>query len=142
MTQTVSVTRQIRRSADEVGLFITDMHELVPKVSTFKRCEFIGDTSDGQIWEIFMQSGTIFLGGRVLASTQPRRLVWHSLRGTRHSFEALVEDDGGSSHLRLSLTFSLAGFGTAWFTELIGRGIASRTLEAAVEEIRHSLEYG
>lgn len=142
MTQTVSVTRRIRCSADEVGLFITDMHKLVPEVSAFKRCRYIEDTSDGQVWEIFMQSGTIFLGGRILASTRPRRLEWHSLRGTRHYFQASVEDDGDDSRLTLTLTFSLAGLGTSWFTELIGRGIASRTLEAAAEEIRHYLEYG
>ncbi|OBK73987.1 hypothetical protein [Mycobacterium sp. 1274761.0] len=142
MTQTVSVTRRIRRNADDVSLFITDMHELVPKVSTFKRCQFISDTSDGELWDIFMQSGTIFLGGRILATTQPRRLAWHSLRGTRHSFEALVEEDGDGSRLSLTLTYSLASLVTAWFIEFIGRGIASRTLEAAVEEIRHYLEYG
>jgi uncharacterized membrane protein len=142
MTQTVSVTRRIRREAADVSVFVTDMHKLVPTVTTFRRCRFVGDTEEGQLWDVFMQSGTIFLGGRVLASGEQRRLAWHSVRGTRHSFEALVEDDGDASRLTLTLTFSLAGLATAWLTEFIGRGIVSRTLEAAAEEIRHYLEYG
>jgi hypothetical protein len=117
------------------------MHKLVPAVSTFKRCEFICDSADGQVWDVFMQSGTIYLGGRVVAATGPRRLSWRSLRGTRHSFEALVEEGREGTLLTLSLTFSLNGWGTAWFSELIGRGIVSRNLEAAAEEIRHYLEF-
>jgi hypothetical protein len=141
MTQTVSVTRRIRRPADEASAFVTDMHKLVPEVSTFRRCEFISDSEDGQVWDVFMQSGTIYLGGRVVASAEPGKLSWRSLRGTRHTFEARVEEDRGETLLTLSLTFSLNGLGTAWFTELIGRGIVSRNLEAAAQEIRHHLEF-
>lgn len=141
MTQTVSVTRPIRCSADKASAFVTDMAKLVPAVSTFKRCKFIADADDGQLWDVFMRSGTIYLGGRVAVTVEPRRLSWQSLSGTRHWFEALIEDDPAGSRITLRLTFSLYGWGTAWFSELIARGIVSRHLEAAAEEVRHHLEF-
>jgi len=141
MTQTVSVARRIRRPAEDTSAFITDMHKLVPAVSTFKRCEFIGDSDEGQVWDVFLQSGTLYLGGRVAAHADDRRLAWRSMRGTRHRFEALVEDDRRGSRLILTLSYSLTGLGTARLTELLGRGIVARNLEAAAEEIRHHLEF-
>ena len=141
MTQTVSVTRRIRCAADEASAFVTDMHKLVPAVSTFKRCKFIGDSADGQLWDVFMRSGTIYLGGRVAVTAEPRRLSWRSISGTRHWFEAVVEDDPIGCRITFRLTISLYGWGTAWFSELIGRGIVSRHLEAAAEEVRHHLEF-
>jgi hypothetical protein len=72
MTQSVSVARRIRRPADDASAFITDMHKLVPAVSTFKRCEFICDSEDGQVWDVFMQSGTIYLGGLIWADESSR----------------------------------------------------------------------
>ncbi len=142
MTQTLSVTRRVRCPADEAGAFITDMPKLVSTVSGFTRCQFISDGDDGQLWDVFMQSGTIYLGGQVaVTQVDPRRLSWQSVSGTRHSFDARVEDDHGASRVTLTMSFSLGGRGVGFFSELVGRGIVSRTLEAAAEEIRHHLEF-
>jgi Polyketide cyclase / dehydrase and lipid transport len=142
MTQTVSVTRKVKCPADEAGAFITDMHKLVSTVSGFKRCQFIGDGDDGQLWDVFMQSGTIYVGGRVLVTqADKRRLSWQSVSGTRHSFDARVDDDDSGSRVTLTMSFTLGGRGVGIFSELVGRGIVSRTLEAGAEEIRHHLEF-
>ncbi|MCV6967208.1 hypothetical protein H7J50_25900 [Mycobacterium intermedium] len=127
---------------DTAGAFVTDPHELFPKVSTFSRCRPIESRRSGELWEVFLHSGTIYLGGRVLiAPPRDNRLQWRSVRGTRHSFEARVEPDDEGSRLTMTLNFSASGLGIARISELIGRGLVVRNLEAAAEEIRHHLEF-
>lgn len=77
----------------------------------------------------------------LIASPDKNRLQWKSVRGTRHSFEALVEPDGEDSLLTMTLTFSITGLAIAWISEMIGRGLVTRNLEAIAEEIRHRLEF-
>ncbi|HVQ98265.1 MAG TPA: hypothetical protein VMS16_05570 [Mycobacterium sp.] len=142
MTQTVTVDKHIRRPAEEVGAFVADPHRFIPVLATVGRCEYVGDRGDDQLWDVFLVSGTIHVGGRVLVSHRGNgQLGWRSLSGTRHSFQALVEGNGQDSCLTIALTYSLAGFGVARLSELIGRGIVGRNLEAAAEEIRHRLEF-
>lgn len=142
MAQKVTVSRQIRCPVEETRAFVTDPHTLLSQVSTFSRCRFIESRDDGELWDAFMDSGTIYLGGQVLI-THPdaSRLRWQSVRGTRQSFEALVEPDGAGSRLTMTMTFSATGFGIAWVSEMLGRGLAARNLEAMAEEIRHHLEF-
>jgi hypothetical protein len=148
MTQTVTVSKPIRRPVAEVGAFVTDPHRLIPVVTTVGRYEYIGsddrDDQDDQdqLWDVFLVSGTLHLGGRVLVTRDGSRgLCWRSLRGTRHSFQARVDGDDQACRITLSLTFSLSGLGIARLSELIGRGIVARNLEAAAEELRHRLEF-
>jgi hypothetical protein len=142
MTQTVTVTRHIDCPLDISGDVITDPHTLFPKVSTFSRCRFVKSRDDGELWDVYMDSGTIQLGGRVLI-TPPRGslLKWRAVQGTRHSFSALVEPEGDGSRLTLTLTFSATGLGVGRLSEWLGRGLVARTLAAAAEEIRHYLEF-
>lgn len=142
MTQTVTVSRRIRCPASQTGAFVTDPHELFPALSAFSRCRFIEACDDGEVWDVYMDSGSIYLGGRVLITADDgARLSWRSVRGTRHSFELRVEPDGRGSRLTMTLTFSASGFGIGRISELIGRGLVTRNLEAAAEEIRHHLEF-
>jgi hypothetical protein len=142
MTQNVTVSKRIRRPVEEVGAFVADPHRLVPVITTVGRCEYIGDDDQDQLWDVFLVSGTLHLGGRVLVTRDGSHgLRWRSLRGTRHSFKAHVEGDEQTCRLTVSLTFSLAGLGIARLSELIGRGIVARNLQAAVEELRHRLEF-
>jgi hypothetical protein len=141
MSQTVSVSCHIRRPIEDAGSFISDPHKLFAPVSTFSRCRFIEADDDGELWDVYMDSGTIYLGGRVLITSGPHYLSWRSVRGTRHSFGARVEKDGDGSRLTLSMTFSASGFAIARISELIGRGLVARNLEAAAQEIRHHLEF-
>jgi len=41
----------------------------------------------------------------------------------------------------MSLRFSITGLGIAWLSEMIGRGLVARNLEAIAEEVRHHLEF-
>ncbi|OBJ53119.1 SRPBCC family protein [Mycobacterium sp. 1423905.2] len=142
MTQTVTVSRVIRCPVDEASGFVTDPHKLIPEVSAFSRCKFVESCDDGELWDVFLNSGTIYLGGRVLVSPPgDGRMTWRSVRGTRHSFEARVEPHRRGSRLTLTLQYRLTGYVIARISELIGRGLATRNLEAAAEEIRHHLEF-
>lgn len=142
MTQTVTVARHIDCPLGVSGEFITDPRRMFPEVSTFSRCSFIKSRDDGELWDVYMNSGTIHLGGRVLITPPTGSLLkWRAVQGTRHSFSALVEPDGDGSLLTLTLTFSTTGLGLARLSEWLGRGLAARNLEAAAEEIRHHLEF-
>jgi hypothetical protein len=142
MAQTVTVSRTIRCPVAESVAFVTDPHKLLSHQSTLSRCRFIEIRDDGELWDVYLDSGAVHLGGRVLiAPPDGSRLRWESVRGTRQSFEALVEPDGENSRLTLSLTFSVTGFGIAWISEMLGRGLVARNLEAIAEEIRHHLEF-
>lgn len=91
---------------------------------------------------MFLHSGTIYLGGRVLiAPPSDNRLRWRSVQGTQHSFEARIEPGDQGSRLTMTLNFSASGLAIARISELIGRGLVARNLEAAAEEIRHHLEF-
>lgn len=142
MTQTVTVSKHIRRPVEEVGACVADPHQLIPVVTTVGRCEYVGDDDGDQLWDVFLVSGTLHLGGRVLVTRDGSHgLRWRSLRGTRHSFEARVAGDEQACRITVSLTFSLTGLGIARLSELIGRGIVARNLQAATEELRHRLEF-
>ena len=142
MTQTVSVTRHISCPFADTAGFVTDPHRLFEEVSVFSRCRFIQSRADGELWDVYLDSGTIQLGGRVLIATPTGSLLkWRAVQGTRHSFSALAESDGEGSRLTLTLTFTTTGLGIARLSEWVGRGLVSRNLDAAVEEIRHYLEF-
>ena len=141
MTQTVSVSRHIRCPADEATAVVTDPRNLLSKIETLSRCRFVEDSDGGELWDIYLDSGAVHLGGRVLITSEGNRLHWKSVRGTRHSFEALVEPDGEGSCLTMTLKFSITGLAIAWISEMIGRGLVARNLEAIAEEVRHRLEF-
>ena len=69
MTQTIEVTRHVRCPVEESSAFITDPHHLLCKLSTLSRCRFIESTDDGELWDVFLDSGTVHLGGRVLVTS-------------------------------------------------------------------------
>ncbi len=141
MTQTVTVDKHIRRPVEEVGAFVAEPRRFIPVLATVGRCEYLGDSGGDELWDVFLASGTLFVGGRVLVTPGSDQLSWRSLRGTRHSFEARAEPDGRGSRFTATLRFSLTGLGIARLSELIGRGIVGRNLQAAAEELRHQLEF-
>jgi hypothetical protein len=142
MAQTITVSRDVRCPVDEARAFVTDPHKLLSQLTTLSRCRFIESTDDGELWDVFLDSGAVHLGGRVLIPPPDgNRLEWRSVRGTRHSFTAVVEPCGDATRLTLSLTFSVTGYGIAWVSEMLGRGMVSRNLDAIAEEIRHHLEF-
>ena len=142
MAETVIVSRQLRVPFAQASEFVTDPHQLLPAISTFSRCRFVREHGDGELWDVFLDSGTIHLGGRVLIKRPTGSLLkWRSVQGTRHSFAALVEPAEEGSRLMLTLTYKVTGLGVARLSEWLARGVIRRSLHAIVEELRHHLEF-
>ena len=142
MTQNVTVSRHVRCPVDKSSAFVTDPRSLLSQMSTLSRCRFIESCDDGELWDAYLDTGTIYLGGASAHHTARRQpTALETVRGTRHTFEALVEPDGAGSRLTMTMTFSATGYGIARLTELLGRGLAGRNLEAMAEEVRHHLEF-
>lgn len=148
MTTRVVRSIHVRRPPDEVAAFVTDPHQVLPVVPGFARFAFVdkhsvGATTGGEEWDVFLEIGTLHVGGRVEVSRpSDHRLAWESDRGTRHRFALTVEPDGDASELVMELEYSLSGLLMARISELLAKGIVTRHLEAGLEEIRHHLEHG
>jgi hypothetical protein len=80
MTQTVGVSRHIRCPAGEASAVVTDPRNLLSKIETISRCRFIESGDDGELWDVYLDSGTVHLGGRVLiTSPDKNRMQWKSV---------------------------------------------------------------
>lgn len=144
MTQRVTRSITVRRSHEDVAAFATDPHRVLEVIPGFGRFSHVGDgPEEGQEeWDVFLEVGTLHVGGRVLVSRpSANRLEWHSLRGTSHSFSMTVEPLGEHGVLTMTLAYTLPGLLTARLAELVARGITARHLEAGLEQIRHVLEH-
>jgi carbon monoxide dehydrogenase subunit G len=145
MTQRVERAITIRRPHEEVAEFVTDPHRLFEAIPGFARFSFVGkgDVEGEEEWDVFLEVGTLHVGGRVLVrKPSVNRLEWSAERGTRHRFTFNVERLGEHTRLTMTLEYTFAGILVARMTEFLGRGIATRHLEAGLEEVRHLLEYG
>jgi carbon monoxide dehydrogenase subunit G len=145
MAQRVVRAITIRRPHDEVSEFVTDPHRLFEVIPGFARFSFVGkgDVEGEEEWDVFLEVGTLHIGGRVLVQKPSvNRLEWQAERGTRHSFSFNVEPLGEHTRATMTLEYSFAGLLVARVTEVLGRGIAARHLEAGLEELRHLLEHG
>jgi carbon monoxide dehydrogenase subunit G len=145
MSQRVERAITIRRPHEEVAEFVTDPHRLFEAIPGFARFSFVGkgEAEGEEEWDVFLEVGTLHVGGRVLVrKPSVNRLEWSAERGTRHHFAFNVERLGEHTRLTMTLEYSFAGILVARVTEFLGRGIAARHLEAGLEEVRHLLEYG
>ena len=146
MSQRVVRSIRVRRPVDEVAAFVTDPHRVLPVVPGFARFAFVGSTDEGEEWDVFLEIGTLHVGGRVeVTRPSPSHLSWLSDRGTRHRFDLAVEpvtDDPRAALVRMEIEYALSGLLMARASELLARGIVARHLEAGLEEIRHHLEHG
>ncbi len=144
MTSSARTSVRIRRPVDEVAPFVTDPHQCLPVITGFGRFRHLRDLPEEhhQEWEVFLTVGTLQLGGAVdVDLARSRHLIWRSLRGTRHTFDLAVEPVGEESLVTLEMTLSLSGLLMARLAERVGRGIMTRHLEAAAEELRHHVEF-
>jgi carbon monoxide dehydrogenase subunit G len=146
MTQRIRRSIVVRRPHDEVAAFVTDpprLLEAIPGFARFKHLGSAGEPPGAEHWEVFLEIGTLHVGGRVLV-LQPSsdRIEWRSDRGTSHSFCMSVEPLGEHSRLTVEMEYHLSGLLMAWAAERLARGIVVRHLEAGLEEVRHLLEYG
>ncbi|MCX6398792.1 MAG: hypothetical protein NTX33_02530 [Propionibacteriales bacterium] len=145
MSATARVTSIVVRPRDEVSVFATDPQQLLPLISGFGRFRFLGlrDEPDHEEWEAFLDVGTLHIGGAIdVDRTDEHRLRWTSLRGTRNVFDLTVEPDGADRSLvTMSLTITLSGLVMSRIAEQLARGIMTRHLDAAIQQLRHHLEW-
>ena len=144
MAQRVTRSITVRRRHDDVAAFVTDPHRFLEVVPGFGRFQYVGDgdAAGEEEWDVFLQVGTLHVGGRVLVRRpSASHLEWHSLRGTSHTFTMTVEPLAEHARLTMSLTYTLAGGLAARLTEKVAGGIVGRHLEAGLEQVRHELEH-
>lgn len=147
---TVHVTRaiNIRRAYADVAAFVTDPHCVLETIPGFARFAYIGpatgdDGDGGEEWDVFLEVGTLHVGGRVLVTwPSPNRLEWRSRRGTRQRLVMDVEPLGDHARLTMTLSYGLSGLVMSRISELLARGLVSRHVEAGLQQVRHHLEYG
>lgn len=134
----------IRRSVEEVAKLTTDPDVILPIMGGFGRFSHIADNPDGsQRWELFISVGTIHVGGQVLIEAPSNdALQWRSLRGTRHTARIEVAPDPVGAAVTMSVSTEFAGALTGRLTGILARGILNRYIDAALEQLRHHIEYG
>lgn len=142
-----AVTRSvlIRGAFNDVAKVATDPDVVFPIIGGFGRFDFIEQNGDGtQEWDLYLDVGTIHVGGRVLVEQPSERvLIWHSLRGTHHlaRIEVLPAGDGAKVSMMISVELA-GGLLTGWVTTFLAEGILARHLEAGLQQLRHRIEYG
>lgn len=145
MSATARVAGVVRRPRDAVAQVATDPHQLLPLITGFGRFRFLGvrEEPGHEEWEAFLDVGTLHIGGAVdVDRTTEHRLAWTALRGTRHTFELSVEADGADrAQVTMTMTLTLAGLLMSRIAEQVARGIVTRHLEAALQQLRHHLEW-
>lgn len=142
MATTVRESVVVRRPVDVVAKVATDPGHLLPTVAGLGRFAFIDRAPDGsEEWDMFLDIGTVHVGGRVRVVPRGHSLTWESSRGTRHSMLVTVVSHPDGSLLTLEMTVDLAGalFGRA--AELLARGIARNHLAAGLQQLRHHIEF-
>jgi hypothetical protein len=133
----------VRRPADEVAKLATDPGVVLPIIGGFGRFNRIDQNPDGsEDWDLYLQVGTIHVGGRVRVEPPSAYLIWHSRRGTHHHARIEVTPAEGGAVVRMSVTFKFAGGFTGWLAGLLADGILARHVEAGLEQLRHHIEYG
>ena len=113
MTQRVVRSIRVRRPVDEVAAFVTDPHRVLPVVPGFARFAFVGSTDGAEEWDVFLEIGTLHVGGRVeVTRPSATHLSWRSDRGTWHRFDLVVEplaDDPRAALVRMEIEYALSG---------------------------------
>ncbi|MGN6162520.1 MAG: hypothetical protein ACTHOG_12565 [Marmoricola sp.] len=133
----------VRRPLEVVAPVATDPHSVLPLVGGWGRFEMIEERPDGtEEWDLFLDVGTLHVGGRVLVEHSGTTLSWRALRGTRHTAELLVTAvDDATTQITATMTVEFDGMVAAAITSRLARGIVSRHLQAGLQELRHYLEF-
>ena len=142
MATTVTESVGVRRGVHEITKRATDPAVVLPLMGGLGRFQHIDTQADGtQHWDVFLDVGSLHVGGRVEVRSGEHSLTWRSTRGTRHSARLDVRPAGEHSVLRMELTVEFAGAVTGRVTELLARGIVRRHLQAGLQQLRHHLEF-
>src|SRR5689334_860518 len=131
MSATTRRSIRVRRPLHEVASVATDPRVVLPIVGGLGRFEEIETDDDGNgEWDVFIDVGSVHVGGRVVVSRpDERRLIWHATRGTRHQLELSVAERGNDSEVTIAMNLQLAGFVLGRIAEMLAAGIMARHLE-------------
>lgn len=139
MATTVTESIVVRRSVDEVAAEVTNPEVVLPVMGGFGRFRKLGELE----WDLYLDVGSIHVGGRVLLEPGETSLGWQSVRGTVHrALIAVTPAEDGHSRVTMTLTLEFAGLVTGRLAELLARGIARRHLQAGLQQLRHHVEFG
>lgn len=142
MATTVTESVDVRRRLHEIAKSATDPDVVLPLMGGLGRFQHIDTQDDGtQHWDVFLDVGSLHVGGRVEVRSGEHSLSWRSTRGTRHDARLDVSANGDHSVLTMHLTVEFAGAITGWLTERLARGIVRRHLQAGLQQLRHHLEF-
>ncbi|KRF13935.1 hypothetical protein ASG90_14075 [Nocardioides sp. Soil797] len=139
MTTSVTESVVVRHPVAEVAALATDPERLLPMVDGIGRFDHVRDRE----YDVFIDVGTIHVGGRVAVATpDDRTLVWQSVRGTENGFRLHVTEHPDGALVTATLRIKLYGLVMARVSEFLARGIVSRHLIAGLEQLRHGIEHG
>lgn len=121
----------------------TDPRVLLPIIGGLGRFkELATDVQGLGEWDLFIDIGSIHVGGRVVVERpEPRRLTWHAIRGTRHQLALNVDEEGDNARVTIAMSLQLAGLVLGWVAETLARGIMARHLDAGLQQLRHHAEF-
>lgn len=145
---TVARTIAVARPLDEVAAVTTDPDTIFPLIGSLGRFVPVDrgtdpDPEPRQQWDLHLCVGTIHIGGRVqIEEITPTVLSWQSIRGTRHRARIEVIGDDAASRITVTMDVEFAGLLTGWIASLLARDVLARNLDAALERVRHEIEYG
>lgn len=139
MVTSVTESVVVRRPVGEVAAAATDPDRLLPMVCGAGRFHHVRD----QVYDVFIDVGTIHVGGRVAVTTpDDRTLTWQSVRGTENGFELHVTEHPDGALVTATLRIKLYGLVMARISEFLARGIVSRHLVSGLQQLRHDVEHG
>lgn len=132
-----------RRPVDEVAKVALDPDTVLPLIGVIGRFKPVATRPDGsREWDIYLKVGSIDVGGRVLVEPATESsLAWRSEQGTHHSAVIDVAPADGGTRITMSVSAEFAGRLTGPLTGVLAGGIMGRQIEAALQQLRHYLEY-
>lgn len=134
----------VARPVDTVTKVATTPEVVLPIMAGFGRFDLLSRHPDGsQEWDLYLNVGTIHVGGRVLVDPPTESAVaWRSCRGARHTARIEVAAADGGAVVTMSITVEFAGLLTGRLTGVLADPIVGRHIEAGLEQLRHHIEYG
>lgn len=133
----------VGRPVDAVAKAATDPEVVLPIIVGFGWFDLLSRNPDGsQVWDLYLEVGTIHVGGRVLVEPPSESSVsWRSRRGVRHTARIAVSPAEHGALVTMSVRVEFAGRVTGWITGVLANGILGRHIEAGLEQLRHHIEY-
>jgi len=143
MGTTVRRSIIVRRPVDEVAAIVTDPRVVLPIIGGLGRFkELTADAEGLGEWDVFLDIGTVHVGGRVVVERPgPRQLSWHAIRGTHHQLDLTVDQEGRYTRVSIAMSLQLAGWVLGRVAEQLARGIMARHIDAGLQQLRHHVEF-